>query len=123
MDITLERGRVYYCKDLKLLCGTTEITIKDKYILILQGGYFFKKTNKVNILLGTSQKIDINNIYPTDVLIKASVDGFPKDTKFNCAEVYIMHKVDVLKSEYKFKLNDNDMMEINKTLILGLQIS
>lgn len=120
--IKLERGSIYYCKDLKLLSGKNVITIRDKYILILQGGNFFKSTNKVNILLGTKEKTDPNNIYPTDVLIKSSRFGFPLDTKFNCAEIYIMHKVDVSKSEYKFKLDHNEMDEIGKKIILGLQI-
>ena len=120
--IILERGSIYYCDNLKLLSGKSEVTIRNKYILILQGGHFFKNTNKVNILSGTKQKTDVDNIYPTDVLVKASPDGFPLDTKFNCAEIYIMHKTDVLKSEYKFKLSDDDMENINKKLILGLQI-
>ena len=98
IPIVLERGSIYYCKDLKLLSGKSSITIRNKYILILQGGYFFKNTNKVNILLGTKEKTDPDNIYPTDVLINASSGGFPVDTKFNCAEIYIMHKTDVLKS-------------------------
>ena len=120
-EIILERGAIYYCKNLKLLTskGGKE-TIKDKYVLILQGGPFYRKTDKVNILLGTSQKTD--NIYPTDVLVKTSDNGFPKDTKFNCGEIYIIKKVDILKSEYKFKLDDNVMNEIGKTLIFALQI-
>jgi mRNA-degrading endonuclease toxin of MazEF toxin-antitoxin module len=120
--IFLERGSIYYCENLKLLSGKSEITIRNKYILILQGGGYFKNSNKVNILLGTKEKTDFDNIYPHDILIKASHNGFPLDTKFNCAEIYIMHKVDVLKSEYKFKLDDNDMNEIGKKIILGLQI-
>jgi len=120
-EIILERGAIYYCKNLKLLIGKNgSETIKDKYVLILQGGSFYRKTDKVNILLGTSQRTD--NIYPTDVLVKASDNGFPKDTKFNCSEIYIIKKVDILKSEYKFELNDNAMNEIGKTLIFALQI-
>ncbi len=118
--IKLERGSIYYCKNLKLLSGKKQITIRNKYILILQGGHFFENTNKVNVLISTTQKI--NDIYPTDVLINASPNGFPEDTKFNCAEIYIMHKADILKADLKFKLSENDMEKIGKKIILGLQI-
>jgi hypothetical protein len=122
IPIILERGSIYYCENLKLLSGKSEITIRNKYILILQGGHFFRNSNKVNILLGTKKKTNINEIYPTDYLIKASAQGFPEDTKFNCAEIYIMHKVDVLKSEYKFKLGNDDMEKIGEKIMLGMQI-
>ena len=123
IKIPLERGSIYYCENLKLLSGKSEFKVRNKYILILQGGRFFINSNKVNILLSTKEKTDSDNIYPTDVLIRASKYGFPLDTKFCCAEIYIMHKVDVLKSEYRFKLKDNVMDEIGKKIILGLQIS
>ena len=51
IPIIFERGSVYYCTDLKLLSGKDEITVRNKYILILQGGNFFKNSNKVNILV------------------------------------------------------------------------
>jgi hypothetical protein len=62
--IFLERGSIYYCENLKLLSGKSEITVRNKYILILQGGGYFKNSNKVNILLGTKEKTDFDNIYP-----------------------------------------------------------
>ena len=120
IPIILNRGSVYYCKDLKLLSGKDQITIRNKYILILQGGNFFKNSNKVNILLSTTQNLE--NIYPTEILIKSSSNGFSEDIKFNCAEIYIMHKVDVLKSELKFKLSKEIMDSIGEKIILGLQI-
>lgn len=123
MNIILDRGSIYYCRRLKLLTGKNSTIICDKYILLLQGGNFFRKSNKVNILLGTSKKTEVFNIYPTDVLIEAKSSDFPENTKFNCGEIYIMHKVDVLKSEYKFQLSNEQMEEIGKKLILGLQIS
>ena len=122
IPIIFERGSVYYCKDLKLLSGKDEITVRNKYILILQGGNFFKNSNKVNILLGTKQNTNPENIYPTEVLIEASKNGFPEDTKFNCAEIYIMHKVDILKSELMFKLSKEVMDKIGEKIIVGLQI-
>jgi len=70
MDIILNRGDIYYCKSVLLPASKNKKeTFRNKYILILQGGHFFKKTDRVNLVIGTSQRIDKQHQYPTDVIL------------------------------------------------------
>lgn len=82
MDIILNRGDIYYCKNVLLPASKNKKeTFRNKYILILQGGHFFKKTDRVNLVIGTSQRMDSQYQYPTDVIIKPS-DVNPLSNKY-----------------------------------------
>jgi len=128
MDITLTRGEIYYCKNVLLPASKNKKeTFRNKYILILQGGNFFKKTDRVNIVIGTSQKTD--NPYPTDVVIEPtdvepiSVEHrLTEKTKFNCAEIYLFRKVEILQAEKVCSVKDYKMREIDIALIKSLCI-
>jgi len=128
MDITLTRGEIYYCKSVLLPASKNrKETFRNKYILILQGGPFFRKTDRVNIVIGTSQKTD--NPYPTDVLVGPSdVELISKEhkltekTKFNCAEIYLFRKIEILKAEKVCSVKDYKMKEIDIALIKSLCI-
>jgi len=121
MDIILNRGGVYYCKEVRLLVSKNrKETLRNKYVLVLQGGHFFKRVNKVNVVLGTSKRIDKK--YSTDVIIESCDSDLPKDTKFNCSEIYLFRKEDIIKSKYICTLSPQKMREIDIALILGLCI-
>jgi mRNA-degrading endonuclease toxin of MazEF toxin-antitoxin module len=128
MDITLNRGEIYYCKNVLLPASKNKKeTFRNKYILILQGGNFFKKTDRVNIVIGTSQKVD--NPYPTDVVVDpADVIPFSEKyiltekTKFNCAEIYLFRKVEILQAKKVCLVKDYKMREIDIALIKSLCI-
>jgi len=128
MSISLTRGDIYYCESVRLPASKNRLEeFRDKYVLVLQGGYFFRNTDRVNIILGTSQRTD--NLYPTDVLIKpANVIEYVcniklhKDTKFNCAEIYLFRKVDILSAKKVCKVKEDKMKEIDIALIKSLCI-
>ena len=128
MSIVLTRGDIYYCENVKLPASKNSLeTFRDKYVLVLQGGFFFKNTDRANVVLGTSQRVD--NLYPTDVLIKStdiieisSDIKLYKDTKFNCAEIYLFRKINIISAKKVCRVNKPKMREIDIALIKALCI-
>ena len=71
----------------------------------------------------------MDNQYPTDVIIRPSdvepISGkvtIDKNTKFNCAEIYMFRKKEILQAEKVCTVKDYKMKEIGIALIKALCI-
>lgn len=126
MGIEFNRGDIYYCKELLLYHSTTRNwIIKNKFILILQGGLLFKSHTRVNGVLGTRT---IEKKYKTDLMIDPSdvihepraINKINKITKFNCAEIYLFVKEDLLKQEKVGAITDKKMSKLDYVLVEAL---
>lgn len=118
----LQRGEIYYIhfpytNDERYPNG------KNKFVLILQEGEYFKRFNTVEILLITSDKqYKPHDKYATDVEIEQNTTKLREKSWVLCAQPYPLEKV-LFEQEGVWcagKLSNEKMDEIDEALFIGL---
>jgi mRNA-degrading endonuclease toxin of MazEF toxin-antitoxin module len=116
----VERGEVYLT-DLLLRKGKIPFRRETlpKYVVILRGGQGTKGETEVPFVIASSKKEPgPPRAFEVEV---GTAEGFQRPTIINCRAVYTLPK-DEIGTNFKFKLPQNVMEEVDIALTEGLQM-